>query len=235
MQQFFCDRKPKIQSWFPLESNQEHHARRVLRLEQETVRLVYEGEAFLAKCGSFPEGYGCFVESRDPTVNELKQSITLCMALIKKEKFEWVLQKVTELGVSRIVPFESSRTIVKVQKEKQEKVLNRYQQIVLEASQQCKRNRVPIVEPVVSLKQLIQYRSDQNVVAYEALHQDHAFFDSSIQASTTIVIGPEGGFSLQEIDQLNQMGYKSISLGNRILRAETAAIFSLSVLAMKEI
>ena len=179
--------------------------------------------------------FQCFVEKEDLSVNELEQEITLCMALIRKEKFEWVLQKATELGVKKIVPFTSSRTIVKVQKEKEMKMKKRYGQIVLEASQQCKRNYIPEVLEVVHLDDLKNYQSEDNVVANETKHQEHTFFDLKTKKNTTIVVGPEGGFSSEEIVKLEKMGFRSISLGNRILRAETAAIFAVSVVAMKEI
>ncbi|QRG86090.1 16S rRNA (uracil(1498)-N(3))-methyltransferase [Bulleidia sp. zg-1006] len=235
MYQYFCQTKPEVDQIYTLSKEQEHHAHHVLRLNQELIRLVYEGKAYFAKAEVMNGKFQCYVEREDSCVNELEQNITLCMALIRKEKFEWILQKATELGVKRIVPFTSSRTIVKVQKEKEKKVRERYKQIVLAASQQCKRNCLPEVTEAVRLQDLKNYQSEENVVAYEAKKQDHSFFDLNSKKDTTIVIGAEGGFSLEEIQVLEEMGFQSISLGKRILRAETAAIFALSVLAMKEI
>ncbi len=235
MHQYFCQTKPVVGQTYTLLKEQEHHAHHVLHLDHEVLRLVYDGKAFFAIATVIDGQFQCFVEKEDLSVNELEQEITLCMALIRKEKFEWVLQKAAELGVKKIVPFTSSRTIVKVQKEKEMKMKKRYGQIVLESSQQCKRNYIPEVLGVVHLDDLKNYQSEDNVVANETKHQEHTFFDLKTKKNTTIVIGPEGGFSSEEIVKLEKMGFRSISLGNRILRAETAAIFAVSVVAMKEI
>ena len=235
MQQYFCDHEPEVGKYYFLNKEQEHHAKNVLRLENEVIRLVFQKKAYFAKIAHYNDGYACLVKEEDLNNNELQQDITLCMALIKKDKFELILQKAAELGVKRIIPLNTSRTIVKVCKEKEDKVHKRYQQIVLEASQQCKRNQVPEILKACTINDLKNYLSTENIVAYEALHQTHNIFDPEIKDSTTIVIGPEGGFSEMEIANMLAIGYKPISLGKRILRAETAALFTISILAMKEI
>ena len=151
--------------------------------------------------------------------------------MIRREKFELVLQKAAELGVSRIVPFESSRCVVHAKKEKGERQLSRWQDIVKEAAEQCKRNQIPAVEEICSLKDLGEFKSEVNCAPYENAYGTSRFLSDAVDGrkSITIVIGPEGGFSEEEIKQLQQMGFEAVTLGSRILRAETASLYAAAV------
>ena len=129
------------------------------------------------------------------------------------------------------MPYVSSRCVVKYKKEKGDKVLSRYQDILLEASEQCKRNIVPeIVEPV-KLSELAKYCSDVNLLPYENAYGGARYMSEIIdeKKSLTIAIGPEGGFSDEEVEELKTAGFETVTLGSRILRAETAAIYACSV------
>lgn len=227
MQQYFVNRALVIGEEYIFDREQAHHAGNVVRLNHEKVRLVYQGKAY------FAEGYkrgGEFVAKvleEDDAMNELSIDITLAVALIRREKFEFVLQKATEMGVKKIVPFESSFCVVKSKKEKSD----RWRSIVKEASEQCKRNIIPEITETISFKQLSNYKSESNVAAYENAYGTSRYLSQAAQGSSmTVVIGPEGGFSPAELKQLNEMGYESITLGNRILRAETAALYAMAVL-----
>ena len=231
MQQFFTDDPPVIGENYVFTKEQAHHARDVVRLNHETVRLVYDGKGYFAECYSEGQNFVAHVLKEDPRINESSVQVTLAMALIRKEKFEMVLQKAAELGAVRIVPFESSRCVAHARKEKADRQKQRWQDILKEGAQQCKRNIIPSVTDVVSLKDLIHVKSDINCAAYENAYGNSRFLSDLIHpsCSVTIVIGPEGGFSTQEVADLNQMGYQSVTFGSRILRAETAAIYGLSL------
>ena len=231
MQQYFSDVPIEIGDEYIFNKNQAHHAKNVVRLENERVRIVYGGAGYFATCYSSGKDFVAKIEEKDERLNEIGIELTLAVALIRKEKFELVLQKAAELGVTKIVPYVSSRCVVKYKKEKGDKVLSRYQDILLEASEQCKRNLIPeIVEPV-KIADLKDYCSEKNLLPYENAYGGAKYIGEVLdkKESITIAIGPEGGFSDDEVDMLKGMGFETVTLGPRILRAETAAMYACSV------
>lgn len=231
MYQYFTNEPLSVGNVYTFTKEQYHHAFDVLHLHEEKIRLVYCQKAYYAICDR--QYHGALVVEEDPVNRELPLDITLCMALIRREKFELVLQKAAELGVKRIVPFYSSRCVVQIRKEKQEHQRQRWQFILQSASEQCKRDLIPElcgVSPVSSLK---DYSSDVNLCAYEKAGVESPLISGAMDhaSSVTIVIGPEGGFSEEEVQSLYEDQFMPVTLGKRILRAETAAIYSCSVLA----
>jgi 16S rRNA (uracil1498-N3)-methyltransferase len=156
----------------------------------------------------------------------LKREVTLFMALIRKEKFELVLQKATELGVTRIVPLLLERNIVKWEQDSNK--LQRYRLILKEAAEQCHRLTIPELCEPIPLKLISQYLCEQNFVAYEVQDPSQELKNQLKEvASISIVIGPEGGITPKEIDFLKQTGFNVVSLGPRIYRAETASMVAI--------
>ena len=230
MQEYFIEQPLSAGDLIELPRDKAHHAFNVLRLQHETVRLVSGGCGYFADVYREQERGLARILSKDPAVNELSSDITLCMALIRREKFELVIQKATELGVSRIVPFVSSRCVAKDRQERADKIMQRRAAIALEAAEQCKRNRVPEVLAPVKLSGLKDFMSEVNVAAYEkAGTQAQSLKDVLPASSLTAVVGPEGGFSEAEMEILQDFGFSPVTLGNRILRAETAAYYICSV------
>lgn len=228
MQQYFSDVSLEIGDEYIFDSKQAHHAKNVVRLENEKVRIVAGGIGYFATCYSKGKDFMARIEEKDENINEIGVEVTLALALIRKEKFELALQKAAELGVTRVVPFVSSRCVAKPKKEKEDKVLRRYRDILLEASEQCKRNYIPQITEPVKLENIGEYCSDINLVPYENAFGRSNFIGEELNSkkSVTVVIGPEGGFSDDEIAFLNDKGFVTVTLGSRILRAETAAIFA---------
>lgn len=233
MQQYFTDEILKEGSEYIFTKEQAHHARDVVRLDHETVRLVdCEGTGWFGECEKRGNDFIAVIREKDPRINEAGIEITLAMALVRREKFELILQKAAELGATRIVPFESSRCIVHAKSEKADKQQKRYESIVLSAAEQCKRNRIPEICPVIPFAKLNEYKSDVSLAAYEnASKKSKHISDFDLKESVTVVIGPEGGFSDEEMEQLVSYGYEPVTLGSRILRAETAAIYACAVIA----
>jgi 16S rRNA (uracil1498-N3)-methyltransferase len=160
--------------------------------------------------------------------SEMKIKVTLIQALIRKERWEFLLQKATELGVYRIVPIELKRNVVKWEKNESKNKMDRYQKIMQEAAEQSKRTFVPKLETIIKLNEIDQYKSDINLVAYEN-EKDKPMRDYvKSNQSVTIICGPEGGFDEREVEYLLNNGFISVSLGKRILRAETAGLYILS-------
>ena len=161
----------------------------------------------------------------------------LVQSLLKGEKLEWVLQKATELNVDTIYLVPTANCVAKYDKKKLQSKVNRWEKIMLEAAQQCGRNHLPTLVVGETLLQALDIESEAlKLVAYEneagqtikdvlkTLHSDKSVTD------VLICIGPEGGYQEKEINAIIKYSGKSVSLGNTILRAETAAIGSLSMI-----
>lgn len=216
-----------------LSKDDEHHLLHVMRMRVgDEIEVVDSSRLFL-----------CRIDSLSPliisTIHEIKKDvelasdITLLFALTKGDKTDLVLQKATELGAKKIALIESERTVVTLLNKDQDKKLARYKKIMKEASEQSHRLCVPELLGVYELKNLpTSLQSDLNYVAYEkdAGMTTDSFKEVQKGQSISVLIGPEGGFSNQEIAFLEERDFKRLSLGKRILRAETAAIYALSVL-----
>ena len=161
----------------------------------------------------------------------------LVQSLLKGEKLEWVLQKATELNVDTIYLVPTANCVAKYDEKKLQSKVNRWEKIMLEAAQQCGRNHLPTLVVGETLLQALDIESEAlKLVAYEneagqtikdvlkTLHSDKSVTD------VLICIGPEGGYQEKEINTIIKYGGKSVSLGNTILRAETAAIGSLAMI-----
>lgn len=161
----------------------------------------------------------------------------LVQSLLKGEKLEWVLQKATELNVDTIYLVPTANCVAKYDEKKLQSKVNRWGKIMLEAAQQCGRNHLPTLVVGETLLQALDIESEAlKLVAYEneagqtikdvlkTLHSDKSVTD------VLICIGPEGGYQEKEINAIIKYGGKSVSLGNTILRAETAAIGSLAMI-----
>ena len=169
-----------------------------------------------------------------PQDNELPQSVTLFFALAKGDKIDFVVQKATELGASRIVLVKSERCITKFEEKDLERKLDRFRKIAKEASEQSHRLSIPEIVGVVDINNIPSNLLENiNLIAYEKEAGKTDNFMSSLKEnkSISILIGPEGGFSTQEVELCQrQYGFVPVSLGKRILRTETAAVYALSVI-----
>lgn len=233
MQQYFYDGQLSIEDIVSLSDDEKHHIQRVLRMrENSIVRLIDNNQqAFLTEV--VYKDNDCFLRviEQDMINNERKIPVTLVCGLLKKESWDLVLQKATELGVTTIVPFISSRCVVKLSDEKENRKKQRWNKICQEASEQSKRNAIPNVVDVIKFNEIPHFKSDCNVVAYELLNNSTKRLRDTISGpSITVVIGPEGGFSADEVEYLYECGFNGISLGKRILRAETAPMYVLSAI-----
>ena len=168
--------------------------------------------------------------------NEPPVRTFLFQALPKGDKLDTVIQKAVECGVFEITPFESERCVVKVKPDAESKKTERRNRIALEAAKQCGRGYVPQVNPTVDFKTAVKKACscDLCVFCYEGEEQLSLkeLLKSKNDAETiAIFIGSEGGFSIDELRYATDSGMKSVSLGKRILRTETASSFVLSCIA----
>lgn len=211
---------------FDMTPEQSHHISTVLRMtDGKIVRLAdISGFFFYGLIQINKSGVRVKVTQPIAEKRESKVNITLAVALIKGERWDWMLEKATECGVSKIVPFISSRCVVKDKPEAAQRKLVRYRKILSEAAEQSYRNLVPTITEPVTLKQLIDHKSHMNFIAYEKENHSYLTDVRAEISSVTIIIGPEGGFSADEVEYLTNNDFISVSLGKRIFRAETAAI-----------
>lgn len=237
MQQYFIQGIIDPNCLVNFDQEQLHHIRNVLKMKpQEQLRLVDEAQkVYLAKLVQQEDTWCAEVIEALPT-NTSDVSIVLAAALIKKERWDWLLQKCSELGVREIHGFTATRCVVKWKSEEKAKKLKRWNKITSEACEQCHRSDlVPVFEPL-RIQQLCEMKADVKLIAYERADQEAhilSLLPKYRKAKRILaVIGPEGGFTSEEIDQFMQAGFQCVSLGKRILRAETAAISIVNLLSM---
>lgn len=174
------------------------------------------------------------MEEQDST-NESNISISIVQGIPKADKMELIIQKCTELGVNCFIPLELKRCVAKIEGKDAIKKISRWQKIAEVASKQAIRDKIPVVEPKMKLDEFCKNLSDYDLVlvAYEK-ERTHTLKNVILQnmqaKNIAIVIGPEGGLEENEIQTLKDAGAKIISLGNRILRTETAPIVLSSIL-----
>jgi 16S rRNA (uracil1498-N3)-methyltransferase len=163
-----------------------------------------------------------------PTVAAHRQ-ITIALAVFKFDRFEWAIEKVTELGATRIVPVIAQRTDVHLAKAAEKRV-ERWRRIAHEASQQSRRSVEPLIESPIAMKRAAQELAGQRVVFSEN-ERSVAIVDLSFTSDVMLAIGPEGGWTPAEEETFATAGWESASLGSTVLRAETAAIAAVAIIS----
>lgn len=214
---------------------------RVLRVRGgEQVRLIdAKNRPFLAQLVPKGRRVSAEVIEQISEVRETPFEIRLFMARIKKERFEWMLQKCTELGVTTIHPLTTAYTTVKAPHSKENQQV-RHERIIQEAAEQSERHIVPVLGEMLDFNALAGHLAEVNIFAYER-SDAHAptltqrlselAASPSRPKSVSLLIGPEGGFSPEEAEAAVVMGFLPTSLGARVLRAETAAVLGVGMIA----
>lgn len=172
--------------------------------------------------------------------NEPAVDIWIAQSLPKGDKLELVIQKCTEIGAARFIPFESMRTVVQYDGKKEQKRLDRWQRIAKEAAEQAHRNRIPAVDAPLRWKELLALipQARQAWICYEqaegrGLKQSLAAYveaEGYHPGPLLLIVGPEGGFDAKEIEEAVAAGAICVGLGRRILRTETAAMVGLTAI-----
>ena len=235
MQQYFIN--SKLTDTVIFNDEQSHHIAHVMRMKEgEIVKVVDCEEKAAYVAIHYDEKKICgILQNRLDTDTSKQIKISLAMALIKKEKWELCIQKSAECGAYDILPFISSRSVVKISEEKNEKKLSRWQKIALEACEQSKQNHCCVIHSVESFSQILEKEADLKCIAYENADMKAESLGKVLTQhphiqSVLMMIGPEGGFSEEEVLEAKAHGFICVSLGRRIFRAETAAISAISML-----
>jgi len=219
-----------------LEGEEYHHMRKVLRLEVGDAISLFDGRGrgFAGTIAELSRGEARIVlGAEEPRERESDLRLMLVAALSKGEKFEFVVQKATELGVSEIQPVYSERADVRPAPGREEKKVDRWRRVALEACKQSGRTRIPIVHGPRKLEEVLaRLAGGMRIVLDPEGSEEVADLIRRAAAASevAVAVGPEGGWSAREIESFREAGFLSMRLGPRILRTETAAIVSTALL-----
>ncbi|MBS3943124.1 MAG: 16S rRNA (uracil(1498)-N(3))-methyltransferase [Dethiobacter sp.] len=224
------------ESEITLDQQDVHHACRVLKLAKGAAVTVADGRGAAFQgviCSAGPrEVVVRLIEPAEPHESSLQ--ITLLQSLAKGEKMDLIIRQAVELGAARVVPMATERSIPQFTASREVGRLKRWQKISQAAAAQCRRARLPRIEPVCRFEQVLDMaRHCLSIVPWE-MEKKQSLFELLRQprpkhGAILLCIGPEGGFSRGEIESLTAAGAVSVHLGPRILRAETAAITALAM------
>lgn len=163
--------------------------------------------------------------------NESPLRITLAQSLVRGEKMDWILQKATELGAACIVPIVTERTSIKLDAERSDKKMQHWRGVLTSACEQCGRAQLPqILEPQSLAEFIVADRSQQRFILDPEARQTLTEANVTTDQSLTLVIGPEGGLSEQDLTLLRIGGFEGLKLGPRIFRTETAGLAAIAAL-----
>ena len=228
MQRYFSDKKNDNK--IILNDDDLYHIKTVMRMkENDMVEVIYDKKLHVCKLN---ENFELIVEQIIEEDKELSKEVIVALGLVKEQKMDLILQKLTELGVSKIIPVNMERSIVKLDNKKEEKKLERWNKICKEASEQSKRNSIPVVSNVINFKDLTKIESDLKLVCSvsEKDNMIYNYIEKNNYNSILFVIGPEGGISPKEEEYLKNNKFTLVSFGNLVLRVETACIYIASAL-----
>jgi len=233
MRYFFVEPKALKTPLAFIEGSEVRHIKNVLRLKPGDKIRVFDGEGFEydASIHRFlSDRVEIKIQHRFPGTNESSVQISVAQALLKEKKMDRLLRHLCELGVTRWIPFLSERSVPRPGEKRLSARAQRWAKIVKESCKQCRRSKLPEISKTLTLKDVLDYGSscDAQIVFYE---HESATLKSLIKPDPKppphkilLILGPEGGFSDQEIESARAAGCVVAGLGRRILRAETAAI-----------
>ncbi len=241
MHRFFVEPEQIIGANAVIAGNDAHHIADVLRLVPGEPIVVCDGEGYeyqgdIVKCGRDEVTARITLVLKSQA--EPPARVILAQGVPKKaEALELVIQKATELGVSRLVPLVTERTVARPKEDKLKNRWTRWNRIALEAAKQCRRAKVPVVDLPMTLGEfldsiprdalcIIPYEMEKSVGIREVLQWE---LEKHYSRTVVILIGPEGGFSAREVDEARRSGAVPVSMGPRILRTETAGITALGI------
>ena len=235
MQKFFVEDKQIEDEKIILEGSDVKHIINVLRMKKKDEILIGNKETLDTYIAEIEEIINdkiiaSIVEKLDIS-NEPNIQIDLYQGLPKFDKMELIIQKTTEVGISSIVPIDMTRCVVKLDEKDAKKKIERWQKIAEVAAKQSKRGKIPEIENKIKIKEVTNRISDYDLflVAYEEENTNKLKdileqVNNNDKIKIGILVGPEGGITKEEVENLKDAGAKVITLGKRILRTETAPI-----------
>lgn len=242
MYQFFVDDAQIGKEFITITGSDVNHIKNVLRMKPgEKIRVSNQkGQDYFCSIIELGDDFvQADILDSEAANTELSSKIYLFQALPKGDRMETVIQKAVELGVHEIIPVAMKYCVVKLDAKKAENKRKRWQAIAESAAKQSKRSLIPVVHEVMSFNEALSYAKEckVNLVPYENERGMEATKEAVLELkkddTISVMIGPEGGFSEEEIELVKEENMKIISLGKRILRTDTAAIATLSMLMLQ--
>lgn len=218
---------------YSLPADRAHYVSNVLRLAAGRPLVTFNGqggeyEARLVSAGKKQAiiQVHAFVEID----RESPLDLELAIGLSRGDRMDWIIQKATELGVTRISPLNTERTEVKLNDKRLQKKMQHWQQVIVSACEQCQRNRLPSLGEPASFDDFVGQCGARQKLVLHPTTQAFNFAQADKVDQATVLVGPEGGLSDREIDVAKKQGFSGWQLGPRILRTETAPIAALALL-----
>ena len=231
MRRFYAPKENFSDGRIYIAADETRHLRDVLRLQTGDKIAVFDGEGneFLAKIETIKKS-GVelkIIQTLAPSSAESPLHLTLAAAMLKGEKFDLVVQKAVEIGVTRLVPLHTARCDVNIKGA--DKRVDRWRKIVIDAAKQSGRARLMSIDVPVEFAEFVHSETSDEIIVFTE-RGGESFLKLNEVNKITAVIGPEGGWDDSEIELVKTSGVKLITLGGRILRAETAAISIAAIL-----
>jgi 16S rRNA (uracil1498-N3)-methyltransferase len=234
---FYAPQPQIVNGKLKIKGDEVKHIRKVLRLKAGDEIIVFDGlgkeyEGTIVE--EEPASITIKIENIFSSIEDSHLEVTLAQSLLKGEKMDYLIQKATELGIKEIIPFLSSRSVPLLEKSRRLKRHHRWEKIAVEASKQCGRGVVPKIETLQDYSEVLQIASPDSLRLIlwerEGIKLKDVLARSKEKTKIFFIIGPEGGFSREEVDESKRAGFIVVTLGRRILRAETASLCFLSIL-----
>ena len=229
MQRYFV--KEKNNDNFILADSDIHHIKKVMRCKNnDKIEVVYDKTVYLCNIDNIDALTLRIIDSYEED-RESNIELTIAISLVQEQKFDLILQKLTELGVTSIIPLKTERSIVKIDNSKEEKKMHRWETICKEASEQSHRVTIPTIHNIMTMKELLNHKKQINLICSlsDTTKEVEEYLQNDVK-NVLFVIGPEGGFSKKEEEFLIENGFQATTLGKRVLRVETAAIYVASII-----
>lgn len=230
MQHYFS--KERCENNLILNDSDWHHIKNVMRMKNDdNIIVVYREIKYLCKIDV--ENRLAIIESEKNEKNESKVKISIAQGLIREQKLDIVLKMCTELGMYKYYPVIMERSVVKVDKSIYNKKVNRWQNICKESAEQSHRNFVPIISEILTINELSKLDYDLKLICStreNSTNIKNMLHNSKKYDKILIVVGPEGGITIDEEQLLIENGFVPVSLGSRILRTETAPVYINSII-----
>lgn len=228
---FFVTSPLPAEGEYVLPANVAHHAKQVLRLNVGDKLVLFDGRGgeSCALVMALQDSVRVQLEAYSAIDRESPLKIELAQALATGDKMDWIVQKAVELGANAFWPVMSERCVVKLDSERAAKRVAHWQQIAIAASEQCGRNTIMQIQPVIRLTTLLAQSYNGEAFTLNPASTERLATTAPAQ-NLRLYIGPEGGFSGNELDAMSRARCRDIRLGPRVLRTETAGLAAITML-----
>jgi 16S rRNA (uracil1498-N3)-methyltransferase len=213
------------------DKEQVHHIKDVLRLKKKEQAAVFDdkGIEYIAEIENIsPQAVNLLIKDKHIIDTAGRIKLTIACAIPKKAKMEDIIDKLTQLGVDAIIPIKTERTIVKTDKQKEVRLFERWKKIALSASEQSQRNTLPLINEIKDIREVLSQARDFELKLIPTLAGKRKPLQETLigakPKNILVLIGPEGDFTDEEVDLAVKCGCVPVTLGDSVLRVDTAAV-----------